>query len=78
MKKYLIYIFLLLTLPSGLFAQVTVTGSTGADGSYTTLGLAFSAINGTAQTGNNIVNYFKRQYNRNIYCCSEFRCMDFY
>ena len=55
MKKSLLYIFLLLILPSGLFAQVTVTGSTGANGTYATLGLAFSAINGSAQTGNNIV-----------------------
>ena len=37
-------------------AQVTVTGSTGADGNYTTLGAAFTAINGqTNQSGNNIV-----------------------
>jgi hypothetical protein len=35
--------------------QVTITGSTGADGSYTTLKLAFDAINANAtQTGNNI------------------------
>ncbi|MFZ4725083.1 MAG: hypothetical protein ACOYMD_06515 [Paludibacter sp.] len=36
-------------------AQVTVAGSTGANGTYTRLGLAFTAINGTAQTANNIV-----------------------
>lgn len=36
-------------------AQVDVTGSTGADGSYATLGAAFTAINGGVQTGNNIV-----------------------
>ena len=36
-------------------AQVTVSGSTGANGAYTQLNLAFTAINGTAQTGNNIV-----------------------
>ena len=36
-------------------AQVTVTGSTGANASYARLALAFTAINGTAQTGNNIV-----------------------
>jgi hypothetical protein len=36
-------------------AQVTVTGSNGANGSYTTLKLAFDAINiKPAQTGNNI------------------------
>ncbi|HNQ13492.1 MAG TPA: hypothetical protein PKM16_09825, partial [Bacteroidia bacterium] len=38
----------------GAFAQVTVSGSTGADGTYTTLKLAFDAINATGQTGNNI------------------------
>jgi len=39
-------------------AQITVTGSTGADGNYTSFTLGggvFSAINATAQTGNNIV-----------------------
>ena len=36
-------------------AQVTVTGSTGADGPYTTLKGAFDALNlNTTQTGNNI------------------------
>ena len=39
----------------GLSAQVTVTGSTGADATYPQLGLAFAAINGTAQTGNRIL-----------------------
>lgn len=36
-------------------AQVTVTGSTGADGPYTTLGAAFTALNAGTHTGNNIV-----------------------
>ncbi|MFZ4707970.1 MAG: beta strand repeat-containing protein, partial [Bacteroidales bacterium] len=36
-------------------APVTVTGSTGANGSYGRLGLAFTAINGNVQTGNTIV-----------------------
>ena len=37
-------------------AQVTVTGSTGANATYSTLGAAFTAINGqTNQSGNNIV-----------------------
>ena len=36
-------------------AQVTVSGSTGANATYSKLALAFTAINGTAQTGNNIV-----------------------
>ncbi len=55
MKKLIFYIMLLLAVPSSLLAQVTVTGSTGADASYARLALAFTAINGTAQTGNNIV-----------------------
>jgi hypothetical protein len=38
-----------------MLAQVTVTGSNGADNSYARLGLAFTAINGTSQTGTNIV-----------------------
>jgi len=38
-----------------LSAQVTVAGSTGANGTYAQLNLAFTAINGAAQTGNNIV-----------------------
>jgi hypothetical protein len=36
-------------------AKVTVTGSTSANATYASLGLAFTAINGTAQTGNNII-----------------------
>ncbi len=55
MKKLIIYIILLLAVPSALLAQVTVTGSTSVDGSFTRLGLAFTAINGEAQTGNTIV-----------------------
>jgi hypothetical protein len=35
-------------------AQVTVAGSSGANGSYTTLSAAFSAIAGNSQAGNNI------------------------
>ena len=35
--------------------NVTVTGSTGADASYATVGAAFTAINGNSQGGNNIV-----------------------
>lgn len=42
--------------PSGVMAQVvTVTGATGTAGPYTTLAAAFTAINGSAQTGNTIV-----------------------
>ena len=45
-----------LAFGSSAFAQnVTVTGSTGADGSYATLTAAFTAINAnTTQTGNTI------------------------
>jgi len=59
MKK--IFTFLLvLALAAGIFvqtanSQVTVTGSTGANSTYARLELAFTAINGAAQTGNNIV-----------------------
>ncbi len=35
-------------------AQITVAGSTTEDGTYTTLGAAFAAINAVAQTGNTI------------------------
>ena len=37
------------------YSQINVSGSSGADGSYARLGLAFAAINGTAQTGNSVV-----------------------
>ncbi len=37
------------------YSQVTVSGSTSANGTYSRLGLAFTAINGASQTGNNIV-----------------------
>jgi hypothetical protein len=36
-------------------AQVTVSGSTGANATYSKLKLAFDAINGTAQTNNNVI-----------------------
>ena len=50
------FTFLLaLVLTAGIFvqtanAQVTVTGSSGANASYARLGLAFTATYGTAQT----------------------------
>ena len=58
--KIMILRTLLLTSALVLFAihassQVTVAGSTGANGTYSQLNLAFAAINGTAQAGNNIV-----------------------
>lgn len=45
--------FLLLSTVT-LLSQVVVTGSTGADGSYTTLKAAFDAVNASVQTANNI------------------------
>ena len=57
--KNLFTFFLTLVLVVILFAyegnaQVTVNGSTGADGPYTTLGSAFVAINGSPQFGDMI------------------------
>jgi hypothetical protein len=43
MKKLIIYVFLLLVLPTGVLAQTTVTVGSGGD--YSTLSLAFTAIN---------------------------------
>jgi hypothetical protein len=58
-KKVLLIISLLLfPLAAVVNAQVTVTGSTGADGNYTSLtnvSGAFEAINGIGQTGNTII-----------------------
>ncbi len=49
-----IFVFVIL-FGSRANAQVTVSGSTGADGNYTTLGAAFTAINtNTNQSANNI------------------------
>jgi len=55
-KRYVAGFILFLTLFMGnglqsLFAQVTVTGAVAGDGSYSTLGAAFTAINGGVQTG---------------------------
>lgn len=59
MKKVYIYIILLLLQTGTLIAQVTVSGSNGADGSYSSLTVlgtgAFSSINGASQSGKNIV-----------------------
>jgi len=59
MKKSFTFLFVL-ALIAGIWvqtadAQVTVTGSTGANASYARLTLAFTAIKCTAQTSNNIV-----------------------
>jgi hypothetical protein len=55
MKNRIIFFIALLSLTTGLSAQVTVTGSNGADNNYARLALAFNAINGASQTGTNIV-----------------------
>jgi hypothetical protein len=55
MKKKILFLIAMLLLLGATQAQVTVTGSTGADGSYARLGLAFTAINGQPnQAGRNI------------------------
>ena len=46
-----VFALLLSIMPQTTWAQVTVSGSVGVDGSYTTLGDAFTALNGTPQTG---------------------------
>lgn len=49
-------VFLLLFVQMNLSAQVTVSGAHAlSNGTYARLGLAFTAINGQSQTGNNIV-----------------------
>jgi len=59
MKKFSIQIIVILMLiiftASFGFAQVTVSGSNGANGDYSTLKGAFDIINSNSQTGNNIV-----------------------
>ena len=58
MRRILLYLVVLSFLPISLNAQITVSGSSGADGTYTSLtasGGAFSAINNADHTGNTIV-----------------------
>jgi putative cofactor-binding repeat protein len=56
MKKVVAFGILFLAFNICIYAQVSVSGSTGADGPYTSLKLAFDAINANSnQTGNNIV-----------------------
>ena len=50
-----LFLSVVIFLSANTFSQVTVSGSTGANGTYARLALAFTAINGAAQTGNNIV-----------------------
>lgn len=53
---FAIALFVISLSASSAFSQVTVSGSTGANGAYTTVGAAFTAINGAGtQAGNNIV-----------------------
>lgn len=54
LKIFAMLVFFVLALGISASAQVTVGGSTGANGSYANLGAAFTAINGATQTGNNI------------------------
>jgi len=58
MKKIYSLIFAVLTFAANSFAQISVSGGSGLAATYTNFTLAgglFSAINATAQTGNNIV-----------------------
>ena len=47
-------VFFILAFCISAAAQVSVSGSSGADGNYATLKAAFDAVNASAQTGNNI------------------------
>ena len=53
-KTLYLPVLFILAFCIGASAQVTVSGSSGADGSYATLKAAFDAVNASAQTGNNI------------------------
>ena len=56
LSRWLACLAVFLTTGFSSFAQnATVSGSTGADGTYATLGDAFTAINANAQTGNNVI-----------------------
>jgi len=59
MRKIYVLLFTALAFATGINAQVTVSGSTGANGTYTTLTQpagAFAAINvAGSQAGNNIL-----------------------
>jgi len=58
MKKLLPFVSVMFLFAATSFAQVTVSGAVGGNGTYGTLsvaGGAFAAINGTVQTGANIV-----------------------
>ncbi len=47
--------YLLLTVSTAFAQNISVSGASGADGIYNTLGSAFTAINNANQAGNNIV-----------------------
>lgn len=56
LRIFTILTFVMLAFAISTSAQVTVSGSTGADGTYATLGAAFTAINGAGtQAGNDIL-----------------------
>jgi trimeric autotransporter adhesin len=54
LKTFGLLAIIIIAFGISALAQIAVTGSTGADASYTTLKGAFDAINLTAQTGNTI------------------------
>ncbi len=54
-RSILLILTVLLLSVNHTTAQVTIIGSTAEDGNYVSLGLAFAAINGNVQTGNDIV-----------------------
>lgn len=54
MKKLFTLFALLFLFTSITYSQVDVSGAVGGNGSYSTLAAAFTAINGTVQTGANI------------------------
>jgi hypothetical protein len=58
MKRLALCVFLAISVTNFLNAQITVTGSNGANGNFTSLtnaGGAFAAINASSQTGQNII-----------------------
>jgi hypothetical protein len=54
-RKIIFFLFCVFSYSGIANAQVTVSGSNGADATYTKLALAFTALNGASQTGRNII-----------------------